>query len=308
MLPKISILIPAFKVTYLRKCLDSICKQSYDNWEAVVVDDCSPEDISSVVKSCSDNRIMYYRNKHNFGAVNVVDNWNKCLEYATGDYCICIGDDDVLPHDSLKLYAQYIGKYPSVNVFHARTILINQNDEPFYVTNARAEHESVYSLIRHRMNDEYQFVGDFCYKVSKLRELGGYIKFPLAWGSDDVTAYAMAEDCGIVNLIEPSFCYRVNTLSITNNGNIAIKINATNIQRAWFNDFFIRQSPQTLIDSLALDFIKRGINNYLNKKIVGYISIDIKKSWLHLFSWIFNRNKFCITKKMLLIGILKSFK
>ena len=86
--PKISILIPAFKIAYLRKCLDSICKQSYNNWEVVVVDDCSPEDIKSIVFGYNDNRIFYYRNEHNYGAVNVVDNWNKCLEYATGDYCI----------------------------------------------------------------------------------------------------------------------------------------------------------------------------------------------------------------------------
>lgn len=306
--PKISILIPAFKIAYLRKCLDSICKQSYNNWEVVVVDDCSPEDIKSIVFGYNDNRIFYYRNEHNYGAVNVVDNWNKCLEYATGDYCICIGDDDMLPQESLKVYAQYIVKYPFVDVFHARTILVDQNDKPFYVTNARAEYESVYSLIRHRMNDEYQFVGDFCYKITKLRELGGYIKFPLAWGSDDVTAYAMAEKHGIVNLIEPSFYYRVNTLSITSTGNIGIKIKATNLQRSWFNDFFSRQSPQILVDSLALDSITYGINKYLDKKIVGYLSVDIKMNRLHLLSWIFKCKKMKINKSMLLLGILKSFK
>lgn len=308
MLPKISILIPAFKRAYLRKCLDSVCQQSYMNWEVVIVDDCSPEDIKSVVDGYDKSKFFYYRNQHNFGAVNVVDNWNKCLEYATGDYCICIGDDDMLPQDTLKFYVQYIEKYPFVNVFHARTILVDQNDKPFYVTNARAEYESVYSLIRHRMKDEYQFVGDFCYKITKLRELGGYIKFPLAWGSDDVTAYAMAENRGIVNLIEPSFYYRVNTLSITSTGNICIKIKATNIQRLWFNDFFSRQSPQALVDSLALDDIKHGINKYLDKKIVGYLSFDIKKNRLHLLSWIFKRKKMKITKSMLLLGILKSFK
>lgn len=308
MLPKISILIPTFKIAYLRKCLDSIREQSYDNWEIVVVDDCSPEDIKSIVRNYKDDRIRYYRNERNFGAFDVVDNWNKCLEYATGDYCICIGDDDMLPQESLRLYAQYIRKYPSVNVFHARTILIDQNDQPISVTNSRAEYESVYSLIRHRMNDEYQFVGDFCYKVSKLREIGGYVKFPLAWGSDDVTAYAMAETNGIVNLLEPSFFYRVNTLSITNNGNINIKIKATNEQRSWIYEFFKRQSPQSMTDSLALECIKRGIDKYLDKKISGYISLDINKHRLHLLSWIMKRKKFGITKNALLMGVLKSFK
>ncbi len=308
MLPKISILIPAFKIKYLRKCLDSISQQSYENWEIIIVDDNSPEDIKSIVQNYDNDRIRYYRNEHNFGAIDVVDNWNKCLEYATGDYCICIGDDDMLPQDALKEYARYIGKYPSVNVFHARTILIDQNDQPISVTNSRAEYESVYSLIRHRMNDEFQFVGDFCYNVTKLREIGGYVKFPLAWGSDDVTAYAMAEKNGIVNLLEPSFFYRVNTLSITNNGNIDIKIKATNNQRAWFYEFFSRQKPQTLTDSLALDVIKRGIDKYLDKKISGYISLDINKHRFHFLNWIMKRKQFGITQNALLMGLLKSFK
>ena len=307
MRPKISILVPAFKVRYLPDCLDSICRQSYDNWEVIIVDDCSPEDIKSVVQKYKDDRIFYYRNAKNYGSVDVVDNWNKCLEYATGDFCICIGDDDMLPIKSLELYSEYIEKYPSVDVFHARTILIDQDNQPIYSTNTRAEYESVFSLIRHRMNDELQFVGDFCYRISILRENGGYIKFPLAWGSDDVTAYAMAEKHGIVNLIEPSFYYRVNTLSITSNGNIDVKIKATNIQRKWFYDFLKRQNPNSVVELLSLDYIKRGIYKYLDKKISGYIAQDIKQHRFKMFTWIIHRSKYEISKSALIIALLKSF-
>lgn len=305
--PKISILVPAFKVRYLPDCLDSICRQSYDNWEVIIVDDCSPEDIKSVVQKYKDDRIFYYRNTKNYGSVDVVDNWNKCLEYATGDFCICIGDDDMLPIKSLELYSEYIEKYPSVDVFHARTILIDQDNKPIYSTNSRAEYESVFSLIRHRMNDELQFVGDFCYRISTLRENGGYIKFPLAWGSDDVTAYAMAEKHGIVNLIEPSFYYRVNTLSITSNGNIDIKIKATNIQRKWFYDFLKRQNPNSVVEQLSLDYIKRGIDKYLDKKISGYVAQDIKQHRFKMLAWVMHRSKYEISKSALMIALLKSF-
>lgn len=305
--PKISILVPAFKVRYLPDCLDSICRQSYDNWEVIIVDDCSPEDIKSVVQKYKDDRIFYYRNTKNYGSVDVVDNWNKCLEYATGDFCICIGDDDMLPIKSLELYSEYIEKYPSVDVFHARTILIDQDNKPIFSTNSRAEYESVFSLIRHRMNDELQFVGDFCYRISTLRENGGYIKFPLAWGSDDVTAYAMAEKHGIVNLIEPSFYYRVNTLSITSNGNIDIKIKATNIQRKWFYDFLKRQNPNSVVEQLSLDYIKRGIDKYLDKKISGYVAQDIKQHRFKMLAWVMHRSKYEISKSALIIALLKSF-
>ena len=45
--------------------------------------------LQEIVKSYNDPRIRYFRNKENFGAINVVDNWNKCLEYCKGDYTPC---------------------------------------------------------------------------------------------------------------------------------------------------------------------------------------------------------------------------
>lgn len=306
--PLISILIPAYKSQYLHKCINSIKEQTYSNWEIIVVDDCSPEGLHSIISEYNDPRVHYYRNANNYGAVNVVDNWNKCLEYASGDYCICIGDDDMLPVDALDCYLRYIKKYPNVDVFHARTVLIDQEDKPIFITNTRAEHESVFSLIRHRMNDELQFVGDFCYRISKLREMGGYKKFLLAWGSDDVTAYMMAEENGIVNIKEPTFYYRVNQLSITSTGNIDLKIEAVEEQRNWFAEFFKRNTNLSIEDVLALSTIKQNIDQYLDKKIAGYISDDIRNNRLKLFFWLRNKKKFNISKYALKYGIMRSFK
>lgn len=307
MLPKISILIPAFKTAYLKQCLDSISHQNYNNWEAIIVDDCSPEDIKSIVIQYNDDRFSYYRNERNIGALDVVDNWNTCLKYSTGDYCICIGDDDMLPKEALSIYSKYIQKYPSVDVFHARTILIDQNEKPIYITNPRAELESVYSLIRHRMNEEIQFVGDFCYKTSSLKANGGYIKLPLAWGSDDITAYAMAEKHGIVNLLEPSFHYRVNTLSITSNGNVKEKTNATNLQKQWLYDFINRQNAKSIEDELSVLWIRNNMNKYFEKKIVGYIAQDLKHNKYRICQWLKLKKIYAISSHTLITGIVKSF-
>ena len=122
-----SILIPAFKAKYLSATINSCLCQSYSNFEIIIVDDASPEDILGVVKSFNDERIHYYRNKANCGAVNVVDNWNICLDYANGDYVICMGDDDLLASCCLEDYNSIINKYPGLNVYHTRTLLIDDS-------------------------------------------------------------------------------------------------------------------------------------------------------------------------------------
>ena len=40
---KISILVPAYKATYFKECIDSIIEQSYPDWELIILNDCSPE-------------------------------------------------------------------------------------------------------------------------------------------------------------------------------------------------------------------------------------------------------------------------
>ena len=101
-LVKFSITIPAYKAKFLKKCIDSILCQTYDNFEVIVLNDASPEPIDEIIAGYDDQRIFYYKNDNNVGAEKVVDNWNKCLDYATGDYIICMGDDDMLMPDCLQ--------------------------------------------------------------------------------------------------------------------------------------------------------------------------------------------------------------
>ena len=92
-----SITIPAYKTRFLDEAIHSVIAQTYQDWQLVIVDDCSPEDLKSIVEPyLADSRVEYYRNEKNCGAVDVVDNWNICLSHCTGDYVICMGDDDRL--------------------------------------------------------------------------------------------------------------------------------------------------------------------------------------------------------------------
>ena len=52
---KYSILIPAFKIQYLRECLESLFNQTNQDFEVIVLTDCSPDDIASVVADSHDS-------------------------------------------------------------------------------------------------------------------------------------------------------------------------------------------------------------------------------------------------------------
>ena len=105
-----SILIPAYKSMFIKECIQSILNQTYTNYEIIVVNDASPENIDSIISEIHDDRVKYFKNKFNCGAVNVVDNWNICLKHASGEYVICMGDDDKLLPNCLEEYYNLINQ------------------------------------------------------------------------------------------------------------------------------------------------------------------------------------------------------
>ena len=254
-------------------------------------------------RSFNDSRISYYRNKSNFGAVNVVDNWNKCLEYATGEYIICMGDDDKLLPCCLEEYYKLTEKHPGLRVYHGRTEIIDDNSNFKDFTASRPEYESVYSMIWHRRTQERrQFIGDFLFDRKALIAVGGFYKLPMAWGSDDITACIAASYKGIANTQKIVFQYRENTSSITNSGNITAKMEAVKKERQWYH-LFLLEEPLEEIDQKFHFLLCSSEQKYYEKKIGTLISWDLKQHWTHIYKWWRNKKKYQISNKVLLYSI-----
>lgn len=67
-IPLVSIIMPAYNSSKtIRDSIQSVCHQTYPNWELLIIDDCSEEDIESIVHEFKDQRIRYYRLSTNQG-------------------------------------------------------------------------------------------------------------------------------------------------------------------------------------------------------------------------------------------------
>ena len=86
---KVSIIIPVYNASlFLNDTIKTIQEQTYDNWEAIFVNDCSKDDSVSIIKKAqkADKRITLLENKKNSGAAITRNNG---IKYATGRY-ICL--------------------------------------------------------------------------------------------------------------------------------------------------------------------------------------------------------------------------
>ena len=105
---KVSIIIPVYNVEkYLRRCLDSVLAQTYTNFEAILVDDCSPDESYKICEEYArkDGRIKVIRKEKNGGASSAR---NVAIESATGEYFSFVDSDDYIEPNYLQVLVETI--------------------------------------------------------------------------------------------------------------------------------------------------------------------------------------------------------
>ena len=99
---KISISTPLYNgEKYIEKTILSVIKQTYNNWEMLIVDDCSSDNSPNIVKKYveQDKRIKYIRLEKNSGAAIAR---NKAIEIAEGEYIAFLDSDDLWKKEKLE--------------------------------------------------------------------------------------------------------------------------------------------------------------------------------------------------------------
>ena len=170
---KISILLPTRdRLAYLKLAIETVRRQDSIDWEIVISDNDSSEDIASYVSSLDDSRIRCTRTPR---SLPVTENWNTALAMSSGDYVVMMGDDDALlpgylthMRDLVDRFEQpdmvYVGSllftYPNVDPNHPDGFLapnsyaefFGNSSEPFVVS-----HEQAVTMVRRSMDFRHSF-------------------------------------------------------------------------------------------------------------------------------------------------------
>lgn len=116
--PLFTVCIPAYnRAALLAPLLDSILCQAFKDYEILVCEDGSPErsDIAAVVRSYQQvgGQIRYEENADNLGYDG---NIRRLVERAQGQYCVFMGNDDLLCENALQVIADAIGRQADCGV------------------------------------------------------------------------------------------------------------------------------------------------------------------------------------------------
>lgn len=126
-MPKISICTPTFnRVNLLPFAIESVLKQTYQDFELIICDDGSSEETPNLMSQYTDNRIKYIRHPQNIGKSN---NMRSGFDAAIGEYFIKFDDDDKLTPQFLERTVAVFEKDSSIDFVGTDHWIIDINNE-----------------------------------------------------------------------------------------------------------------------------------------------------------------------------------
>ena len=125
----VSIITPTYnRSKKLDRAIQSVLRQSYEDFEMIIVDDCSSDDTEVVVAENSDTRIRYIKLEKNTGGAMVPRQIG--LEASTGEYIAVLDDDDFwTDDDKLLLQVAYLNEHADCVLVGTNAVAITGDDE-----------------------------------------------------------------------------------------------------------------------------------------------------------------------------------
>jgi glycosyltransferase involved in cell wall biosynthesis len=196
---KFSILLPTRnRLELLRYAVQSVFDQDYQEWEIVVSDNASEDDVAGYVRSLGDERVKYLRSDT---LLPVTENWNRTLEAGTGEYLIMLGDDDCLLNGCLSAAAGLLREYEYPDLLYTEAIqyaypdvipgtsegftqfgyceFLNGASEPFFLSRAAAM-DAVRKALGFRIVYSYNMQHSIVSRkmIHRLQEKGAFFQSP----------------------------------------------------------------------------------------------------------------------------------
>jgi len=121
---KVSVIVPVYNTgKYLKKCIDSILSQSYENIEIIIVNDGSTDNSEEIIKEYLSDKIIYLK-KENGG---LSDAKNFGVKYANGDYISFIDSDDYIDKNLFQNLSEYMESNIELIKFKMKIVDENYN-------------------------------------------------------------------------------------------------------------------------------------------------------------------------------------
>jgi len=267
--PTVSVVVPVYKVErYIGNCLNSLIAQTFQNWEAILVDDGSPDRSGTICEeyAANDSRFKVIH-KENGGQSSAR---NLAMNYVQGEYVFYLDSDDYLHPETLQ---------------HLVNLAVTNDAGIVQCNFIRGSETSFPCVEMSEVLDTYDNHSVFTQFVAKIipwaklykRDVIGDIRFPEGIiNEDDFTTwkyYYNAAKIVVTNL--PFYYYTVNPNSTMANQQRKPNLNYFNAYRERIA-FFQKSGEKDLEAISRVQWMKSLVMLYSNKQLADTERREVK--------------------------------
>ena len=259
----ISVIVPVYNVEkYIKKTLESLLNQTYENIEIVLVDDGSTDSSSQICDEYAkkDNRIKVIH-KENGGLSSAR---NKGIEIASGDYVFYLDSDDTIDEKCLEILEEALERTESdVAICKIDRVDVNgqkvRDDFPINEEDILFRYETVEKIVKGELPN-------FAWGKLYRKEVLHGIRFPVGRNYEDryVAAEIMSNSKQTVLCPKAIMYYRDNPKSIMN------KYNIKNVYDSLYADKHVIRFCKINYPELVKDAESIYFGRYINRWLEVY--------------------------------------
>ncbi|MBS1507551.1 MAG: glycosyltransferase family 2 protein [Bacteroidetes bacterium] len=297
----LAIVIPAYKSKFFREALQSLASQTVKDFTIYVGDDCSPEDLKSVVDEFPDLDIFYYRFEENLGGKDLVGQWTRCVALSKNERWIWLfSDDDIVDPICVEKFYE-TSKESTVDVLRFNTAVIDGDGRIGSYAPVGPEFESsemmAYYILRGERGNS---MPDHIFSRSVYDQKKGFVNTAYGQSADWATSILFSQDKGIRIIPHAIVYWRRSGENISS---LAAKKKAS-IQTGyiqfiyWVADHFqyLRQNKGNILyaqmlDAIRLNFLIVMTGHYQGfslknlQAIVAVMRGPLELSWFKCFAY-----------------------
>lgn len=207
---KISVYIPSHNYgRFLTDSIESVLRQSYDNWELLLIDDNSTDNTAEVMNRYQgDARLRIF----NAGGVGLHAVCNLALKEARGEYIIRLDADDIFEENILLILSHYLDQHPDIALVFPDHFLMDEFGDIFSYERRQKIYQSNHML------DAPPNGACFLARTEVLREVGGY-KSEMRAQDGYYIWLKVIKTHKTANINLPLYYYRRHSENLTTNSN-----------------------------------------------------------------------------------------
>lgn len=140
----ISVLLPVYNgEKYIKSSVNSVLNQTFKDFELVIIDDGSEDNTSEIIKGFNDNRIKYFRTKHNGTSAALNYGIKKCRY----EWIARIDSDDLNIPERLEKQVNYLSIHPECDVLSSWSVYFKDPGKILFFLKEPVTHHKIYKYL-----------------------------------------------------------------------------------------------------------------------------------------------------------------